>query len=137
MSLALATSIPSWDEIDPPIGYDALERQQRMGGKEPRHGRSNCALESERAALSNKSARLCLHSQRRLLGSFGLDDRGTRMLEDLLAHLDQTESPRRPIEQPYAEPLFQQGHARPDSRFGHSEHRGSCREPAMKNDGRK
>jgi hypothetical protein len=113
MSLALATSIPSWDEIDPPIGYDALERQQRMGGKEPRHGRSNCALESERAALSNKSARLRL--QRRLLGSLGLDDGGTRMLEDLLAHLDQTESPRRPIEQPYAEPLFQQGHAPSDS----------------------
>jgi hypothetical protein len=49
------------NEIDPPIGYDTLKPQQWMGGKEARHGSSNRALESERAAQSNKPARFSLH----------------------------------------------------------------------------
>jgi hypothetical protein len=49
------------NEIDPPSGYDTLKPQQWMGGKEARHGSSNRALESERAAQSNKPARFSLH----------------------------------------------------------------------------
>ena len=49
------------NEIDPPIGYDTLKPQQWMGGKEARHGSSDRALESERAAQSNKPARFSLH----------------------------------------------------------------------------
>ncbi len=103
------------NEIDPPIGYDTLKPQQWMGGKEARHGSSNRALKSERTAQSNKPARLCLHSQRGLLGSFSLDDRGMCMLKDLLAHMGQTKPPRRSIEQPHAEALLQQGNAPADS----------------------
>jgi len=112
------------NEIDPPIGYDALEPQQRMGGKEARHGSNNRALESERAAQSNKPARLSLHSKRGLLSSFSLDDGGTRMLEDLLADLGQTESSRRSIKQPYAKPLLQQRYAPTDPRFWYPERAG-------------
>jgi len=103
------------NEIDPPIGYDTLEPQQRMGGKEVRNGSSNCALESERAAQSNKPARLSLHPKRGLLGGLSLDDRRARMLEDLLADLGQTESSRGSIEQPHAEPLLQQSDAPTDA----------------------
>jgi len=112
------------NEIDPPIGYDALEPQQRMGCKEARHGSNNRALEAERAAQSNKPARLSLHSKRGLLSSFSLDDGGTRMLEDLLADLSQTESSRRSIKQPYAKPLLQQRYAPTDPRFWYPERAG-------------
>ena len=128
---------PFMNEIDPPIGDDTLEPQQRMGGKETRQGGSNRALKSERTAQSNEPARLSLHSKRGLLGSFSLDDRRTRMFEDLLADLGQTKSSRRSIEQPYSEPLLQQSDAPTDSRFGQPERAGGGRKPAMDNDGRK
>jgi hypothetical protein len=105
------------NEIDPPIGYDTLKPQQWMGGKEARHGSRDRALQSERAAQSNKPARFSLHSKRGLLGSLSLDDRSARMLEDLLTDLGQPKSPRGPIEQPHAEPLLQQGDATTDARF--------------------
>jgi hypothetical protein len=95
------------NEIDPPIGYDTLKPQQWMGGKEARHGSSNRALKSERTAQSDEPTRLSLHSKRCLFGSFGLDNRRTRVFEDLLADLGQTESSCRSIEKPYAEPLFE------------------------------
>jgi len=75
------------NEINPPIGYDTLKSQQRMGGKETRHGSGNRTLESKWTTQSNKPARLSLHSKRGFLGSFSLDYRGARMLEDLLADL--------------------------------------------------
>jgi hypothetical protein len=75
------------NEINPPIGYDTLKSQQRVGGKEARHGSGNRALESKWAAQSNKPARFSLHSKRGFLGSFSFDYRSARMLEDLLADL--------------------------------------------------
>ena len=103
------------NEIDPPVGHDTLEPQQRMGGKKARHRSRDRALEAERAAQSNKTARFSLHSKRGLLRGFSLDDRSPRMLEDLLANLGQTKPSRSPIEQPHAEPLLQQSDATADS----------------------
>ena len=122
------------NEIDPPIGDDTFELQQRMGGKEIRERGSDRALKSERTTQSNKPARLSLHAKRGLLGGLGFDDRRTRMFEDLLAHLGQTKPSRRPIEQTHAEPLLQQSDAPTDARFGDSKRASGCREPAIEND---
>lgn len=102
---------PFVNQVDPAVGCDALNAQLGMGGKETRQGTGNRALKSERAAQSNKPARLGLHSKRGLLGSFGLDHRCPGVLENLLADLGQAESSRGSIEQPHSEPLLQQGDA--------------------------
>jgi hypothetical protein len=99
---------PLMDEIDPSIGYDALEAQHRMAGKEGRQRSRDGVLEAERTTQPNKPTRLGLHSKRCFLRSFGLDDYRTRMVEDLLTNLGQTEAPRRSIQQPYTQALFQQ-----------------------------
>ena len=102
---------PVVNEVDPAIGCDTLNAQLRVSGKESRQGTGDCVLKSERAAQSNKPARLGLHSKRRLLGGLGLDNRRARMFENLLAALGQAEASRRSIEQPHSEPLLQQGDA--------------------------
>jgi hypothetical protein len=128
---------PFVNEIDPPIGDDTLELQQRMSGKEARERGSDRALKSERTAQSNEPARLSLHSKRNFLGSFGFDDRRPCMFEDVLADLGQTEPPGRSIEQPHAEPFLQQSDTSTDARFGQPERASSSREPAIENNGRK
>ena len=85
---------PFVNQVDPAIGCDALNAQLRVGGKETRQGTGNCALKSQRAAQSNKPARLGLHSKRGLLGGLSLDNRRARMFKDLLADLSQTETSR-------------------------------------------
>ena len=122
------------DQVDPAIGCDALDAELWMGGEETRQRAGNRALKSERAAQSNEPARLGLHTKRGLLGGFGLDDRGARMLEDLLSDLGQTETSRRSIEQPHAKPFLQQGNAPTYARFGQAQCPGGGGEPAMDND---
>ena len=86
-----------------------------MGGEKTRQGAGNCALKSERTAQSNEPARLALHAKRGLFGGLGFDDRGARMLEDLLADLGETKASRCSIEQPHAKPLLQQSDATTDA----------------------
>jgi hypothetical protein len=95
------------NQVDPAIGGDALNAQLRMSGEEIRQRTGNRALKSERAAQSNQPARLGLHSKRGLFGGLRLDDRRTRMFEDLLADLGQTESSRRSIKQSNAKSFLQ------------------------------
>ena len=80
-----------------------------MGSQETRQGTGNRALKSERTTQSNEPPRLGLHSKRCLLGSFSLDHRSPRMLENLLANLGQAESSRGSIEQPHSEFSFAGG----------------------------
>jgi hypothetical protein len=122
------------NQIDSAIGCDALNAQLRMGCEETRQGTCNCALKSEWTAQPNEPARLALHAKRNLLGCLGFDDRRTRMLEDLLANLGQTETSCCSIEQPHAKPLLQQGDATADARFWQAQCAGGSREPVMDND---
>jgi hypothetical protein len=46
-------------------------------------------------------------------------------------------SARRPIEQPHAEPLFEQGDAATDARFGYARHAGGRRESPIDDNGDK
>jgi hypothetical protein len=109
----------------------------RVGGEETRQGTGNHILKSERTTQSNKPARLGLHPKRGLLGSFSLDDRCPRMLEDLLSDLGQAESPRGSIEQPHSEPILKQSDATTDARFWYAKHASGRREAAIEDDGRK
>jgi hypothetical protein len=95
------------NEIDPTIGYDTLEPQQRVGGQEARQRGCNRALKSERTTHSNKPARLRLHPKRDLLDGVGFDDCRMRMFEDLLANIGQTEPPCRSIQEPHSESLLE------------------------------
>lgn len=106
-----------------------------MGGEEIRHRGRNRTLKSERTTQSNEPTRLGLHSKCGLLGSFGLNDRRVRMLEDLLADLGQTKSSRGSIKQPHAEPLLQQCDASADPGFRHLQRAGRGRESVIENDG--
>ena len=128
---------PFVDQVDPPIGDDTLEPQERMGGEKARHGGRNRTRKPERTTQSNEPTRLGLHSKCGLLGSFNLDDRRARMFEDLLADLGQTKSSRRAIKQPDAKALLQQRNPPADSRLWQTQRAGGSREPAMGNDGHK
>jgi hypothetical protein len=102
------------DQVDAPIGDDTLETQERMGGEKLRDGGRDRILESERTAQSIKPARFSLHPQCGILGRFSLDDRRSRMFEDLLPDLGQGKSTCTSIKQSNAEPLLQQRDAPAD-----------------------
>jgi hypothetical protein len=123
--------------IDPSIGYDALEAQHRMDGKECRQRSRDGVLEPEGTAQPNEPARLGLHSKRCFLRRVGFDDGPARMFEDLLTDLCQTEPPRRSIQQPHAQALFQQRDTPAYPRFWNAEHARRRRKPAILNNGRK
>src|ERR1700730_9837763 len=106
-----------------------------MGGKERRQRGGDRALKSERAAHSDEPARLRLHTDCGVLGSFRFHHGDARVFEDLLADLGQAEAAGRAIEQPYAESLFQQCDPPAEARFRHTERAGAGREPAMEDNG--
>ena len=96
------------DQVDAPIGDDTLETQERMGGEKLRDGGRDRILESERTSQSIKPARFSLHPQCGILGRFSLDDRRSRMFEDLLPDLGQGKSTCTSIKQSNAKPFLQQ-----------------------------
>src|SRR4029077_3548699 len=49
------------DQVNTSIGDDKMELQQRMRGKEARHGGCESCLEPERTTQSNEPTRLCLY----------------------------------------------------------------------------
>ena len=125
---------PIMNEIDAPVGHEALQLQSRMGCEKPRQGGGDRGLESERTAHANEPAGLRLHSQRRLLSGFRFNHGCVRVFKDLPSNLSQVDASGGAIEELCAEPLLQHRHPPADARLRQPERAGAGRETAMLDD---
>src|ERR1700744_2167747 len=119
---------PFIDEIDASIGRDELHAEPRIRLQKWRELRLEEFDEPVRGSESNEAARLRARAERDVLDGIGFLDRRARMLIDLLPAGGDVDAAGRAFEEPDVEPLFEEGHATADTRFGNTKDACSLRE---------